>query len=220
MSKNVAIIGANGQIARLVEQRILKEDSTIHLNLLLRNASRLNDLQGNSQVTIIPGDANNEGNLRKAIHGQDIVYVSFLDLGSGANLTKKVIKVMDKEGVKRLISSNVIGIYDEVPEPFGSYERNFTFGGKVTESSSFVQSDKAVEASDLDYTVLRIPWLNNRNDTKYKVTSKNERYVGVSVSRKAAADLIYRIIKDPSLYNKDSIGFADPDTDGLANPVY
>ena len=41
MTKNVAIIGANGQIARLVENDILNNDKDVHLTLFLRNASRL-----------------------------------------------------------------------------------------------------------------------------------------------------------------------------------
>ena len=34
MTKNVAIIGANGQIARLVEDRILNEDKNVYLRRL------------------------------------------------------------------------------------------------------------------------------------------------------------------------------------------
>ena len=41
MTKNVTILGANGQIARLVEDRLINEDKDIHLTLMLRNASRL-----------------------------------------------------------------------------------------------------------------------------------------------------------------------------------
>lgn len=45
MTKNVAIIGANGQIARLVENDILNNDKDIHLTLFLRNADRLAELK-------------------------------------------------------------------------------------------------------------------------------------------------------------------------------
>ena len=67
MTKDVAIIGANGQIARLVEDRILNEDKNVYLTLFLRNASRLSNLANNEQVTIIDGDANKPEDLRKAI---------------------------------------------------------------------------------------------------------------------------------------------------------
>lgn len=150
MTKNVAIIGANGQIARLVEDRILNEDKDVHLTLFLRNASRLEALKDNPQVTIIDGDATNEDDLRQAIKGHDIVFVAFVDHGTGAKLTQDVIKLMDEEGVKRLISSNILGIYDEVPGVFGDYNRDFCFNGKVESDNALVLSDKYIENSDLE----------------------------------------------------------------------
>ena len=60
-----------------------------------------------------------------------------------------------------------------------------------------VLSDKYVEDSDLDYTVMRLAWLNDRDDTNYTVTQKGEEYVGVSVSRKSVADVVKNIIEDP-----------------------
>lgn len=220
MTKNVAIIGANGAIARLVENRILKEDKDVHLTLFLRNSGRLASLKDNPQVTIIDGDANNEGDLQKAIKGQDIVYVSFVDHDPNASVTKSVIKLMDQAGVKRLISSNILGIYDEVPGAFGDFNRQECFGGKVTDDAPVVKSDKAVEASDLDWTVMRLAWLNDRDNTNYTVTQKGQKYVGVSVSRKSVADVVVNIIEDPSKYSKESIGFADPATQGSDRPVY
>ena len=136
MTKNVSIIGANGQIARLVEDRILKDDKDVHLTLFLRNADRLSELKDNPQVTLIDGDANDPEDLRKAIKGQDIVFVTFVDHGAGAQVTQDVIKIMDEEGVKRLISSNILGIYDEVPGKFGDYNRDVCFNGKVEPDNS------------------------------------------------------------------------------------
>lgn len=220
MTKNVAIIGANGQIARLVENHILDDEQDVHLTLFLRNSSRLAELKDNPQVTIIDGDANNAEDLRKAIKGQDIVIVAFVDHGAGAQLTQNVIKIMDEEGVKRLVSSNILGIYDEVPGKFGDYNRDVCFNGEVKADNPMVLSDKYIENSDLDYTVMRLAWLNDRDDTNYTVTQKGEEYVGVSVSRKSVAEVVENIIADPSKYSKESIGFADPATQGSDKPVY
>lgn len=101
-------------------------------------------------------------------------FVAFVDHGSGAQLTQRVIKLMDQDGVKRLISANIFGIYDEVPEPFGSYNRDVCFGGKVEPDNAMVLSDSYIEKYDLDYTVLRLAWLNDRNDLNYQVTKKGE----------------------------------------------
>ena len=67
---------------------------------------------------------------------------------------------------------------------------------------------------------MRLAWLNDRDDTNYTVTQKGEEYVGVSVSRKSVADVVKNIIEDPTKYNKESIGFADPATQGSDKPVY
>lgn len=112
--------------------------------------------------------------------------------------------MIQKICVKRLISSNILGIYDEVPGKFGDYNRDVCFGGKVEPDNSMVLSDKYIENSDLDYTV----------------TQKGEEYVGVSVSRKSVADVVESIIEDPTKYSKESIGFADPATQGSDKPVY
>ena len=56
----LAILAANGQIARIVENRILNEDKfkDVELTLFLRNSSRLSDLADNPRVTVIEGDLN------------------------------------------------------------------------------------------------------------------------------------------------------------------
>lgn len=57
----------------------------MHLTLFLRNASRLSALKDNEQVTITDGDANNDEDLAKAIKGQDIVFVAFVDHAPARN---------------------------------------------------------------------------------------------------------------------------------------
>ena len=50
------IIGANGQIARIVEDRVLSESAFKDVNsLFLRNSSRLSNLANNSRVTVVEG---------------------------------------------------------------------------------------------------------------------------------------------------------------------
>lgn len=212
---NVLILGANGQIARLVEERLLK-DSNIKLTLFLRRSSRLASLANEENVTIVDGDAENFDDVNKAMKGQDIVYVSMVDHDSDNKLTNNVIKAMKENDVKRVISSNILGIYDEVPGEFGDWNRSQVSWGL----EAAINADKLLEESGLDYTTIRIPWLNDHREIKYQVTHKDEEYVGVSGSRRSVADVIVKMIKDPSLYNKDSIGLADPDTQGLTRPVY
>lgn len=214
--KNVLILGANGQIARIVEERLLKEQPDVELTLFLRNASRLENLAGNDHVTLIDGDVENAKEVDAAMKGQDIVYVSMVDHDSDNGITKNVINAMKNNGVKRVISSNILGIYNEVPGEFGRWNQEQVKWGL----QAAINADKLLKDSGLDYTTIRIPWLNDRNEVKYTVTHEGEKYVGVSGSRQSVADVIVKMIADPTYLSKDSIGLADPDTQGLDRPVY
>lgn len=220
----VAILAANGQIARIVEKRILTEDQfkDVDLTLMLRNASRLSDLADNPRVTILEGDLNKPSDVEKAVEGQDLVFNATVDHDdAGKNRpTKNIIAAMKKFGVKRLVLTNLLGIYDEVPGAFGDWNREFCFGGKVQPDNAALVSDKLAAESGLDYTTLRLPWLNDRNEVKYTITHKDEEYVGVSGSRQSMADVVLKIVADPDFAKNDSIGIADPGTQGSNRPVY
>lgn len=214
--KKVMIIGANGQIARIVEDRLLKETDDVELTLVLRNAKRLADLANNDRVNVVEGNAEDEASFEKAMAGQDIVYVAMVDHGVDNQITRNVIDAMKNSGVSRVISSNILGIYDEVPGNFGQWNRHQVSWGL----KSAINADRLLNDSGLTYTTIRIPWLNDHPEVKYQVTHRNDKYVGVSGSRQSVADVIIKMINDPTLYANDSIGLADPDTQGLDRPVY
>jgi nucleoside-diphosphate-sugar epimerase len=220
----LAILAANGQIARIVEKRILNEDQfkDVDLTLFLRNSSRLSDLADNPRVTIIEGDLNNPEDIEKAVKGQDMVFNAVIDHDdAGHNRpTHNIINAMKKYGVNRLILTNLLGIYDEVPGEFGKWNRDTCFGGTVRDDNAAVVSDRLAAESGLDYTTLRLPWLNDRDEVKYTITHKNDEFVGVSGSRQSIADVVLKIVADPTFGSKDSLGIADPDTQGSNRPVY
>ncbi|HAP3294348.1 hypothetical protein EB57_01099 [Enterococcus faecalis] len=214
---NVLILEANGQIARIVEERILTESAfeDVKLTLGLQNPSRLQNLAGNSRVTLSEVDLNRRDQVEAVIEGQDIVFVAAVDHDKQNRPTKNVIAAMKTTGVKRVLYTNILGLYNEVPVEFGRWNL-----AQVRSSlNAAITSDRLLAGSDVDYTTLRLPWLNNRDEIKYEVTHKDETYVGVSGSRKSIADLILQIISDPTLYSKDSIGIADAATQGLNRPI-
>lgn len=216
--KKVLILAANGQIAQIVEQRILKEPKfkTVELTLLLRQAHRLDKLAGNKRVTLLDGDITDEAIVKKAMVAQDLVFVATVDHDPQNRLTKNVIAAMQANRVQRVIFTNVLGLYDEVPGAFGRWNLEMIGAGMAPAR----KSDEYLAQSGLDYTTLRLPWLNDRNEVKYVVTTKAQPYQGVSGSRQSIADVVLQIIADPSKYNRDSIGIADPTTQGQDRPVY
>lgn len=215
--KNVIIFAANGQISRLVEERLLAEDPDIKLTLFLRNSQRLADLAKNNNVTLVDGNLDDTQAVSDAMKGQDIAFIGVVDHEAQNTMTKNVIAGAKTNGVKRIIECSVLGIYNEVPDEFGRWNAEMIGDAGLRTARN---ADKLLEESGIDYTTLRLPWLNDRDDTNYKVTHKDEQYVGVSGSRKSMADVVVKIIENPDYLKNDSVGIADPATQGEDRPVY
>lgn len=97
-----------------------------------------------------------------AIAGQDVVYANLTgdDLDQQA---KSVIASMKDAGVTRLIFIASLGIYDEVPGKFGDWNRR-TIGPHLP---PFRKAAEAIEASGLDFTILRPAWLTDTDEISY-----------------------------------------------------
>lgn len=212
------ILAANGRIAKFVEQRILNESqfSSVQLTLFLKKPERLAKLASNPRVTLIDGSLDDVKAVDRAVAGQDMVFVAVVDHSKNNLWTNNIIAAMKNNGVSRVISANVLGIYNEVPGEFGRWNRQ----SLANSLAGTQRTDQLLAESGLDYTTIRIPWLNDRDEVKYTVTHKAEPYVGVSASRQSIADLILKIVADPTYGSKDSLGLADPETQGSTRPVY
>jgi len=214
--KKVLILGANGQVARIVENRVLKEQPDVELTLFLRNSSRLDALKDNVNVTIIDGDIANYDDVNNAMKGQDMVFVATVDHTSDNIITNNVVKAMEANNVTRVVETSLLGIYNEVPGEYGRWNYSQVKSGLP----AAINADKTLAESGLTYTTLRFPWLNDRDEVKYVITHKDEAYVGVSGSRQSMADVIVKIIADEKYLANDSVGIADADTQGEDRPVY
>ena len=213
--KNVLILAANGQIARIVEQRVLKEQPDVHLTLFLRNKERLSSLADNDYVTLVEGDMNNAADVNQAMKGQNMAIIGVVDHTNDSRMTHNIVEAAKANGVNRIIQTNIGGIYDEVSGEFAEWNKQMVGDGIRT---SRLSAD-VLENSGLDYTILRLPWLNNR-DLHYVITHKGQPFVGTSGSRASVADVIVKIIADPSFAKNDSIAISDPDTKDATRPVY
>lgn len=215
---NLFIAAANGQIAKIVENRVLNEPAfqDVNLTLFLRHADRLSALKDNPRVTLVEGSLDDAAGLTQVLKGQDEVFVAVVDHTSDNAWTKNIIAGMQENGIKRVLFTNILGLYNEVPGEFGAWNLQMVRSGLP----AAINSDKLLADSGLDYTTLRLPWLNDRDEVKYTVTHRNDQYDGVSGSRQSVADLVLKLVSEPTLDVKDSVGLADPDTQGLDRPVY
>lgn len=204
--QTVLIIGANGKVS-IEATKLFLEDSNFNVDLFLRNAHRIPDYASN-RVTVYEGDAKNSKDLEQALDKVDVVFASLsgsLDIEAQA-----IVDAMSKKDVKRLIFVAAPGIYDELPAKFNEFNKS-QFGDKLTK---YRKAADIIEASTLDYTIIRPAWLTFKNETDYEVTSKDTQFRGTEVSRRSIASLAVRIAKNPELYSKANIGVNKPNTDG------
>jgi uncharacterized protein YbjT (DUF2867 family) len=187
----VLILGANGQLARNTT-RVLLDDPSLTLTLYLRRASRLKN-PAPDRVTIVEGDVLDAATLRRAMHGQDVVYANLA--GDMARQARAIIGAMHAAGLKRLIFISSMGIYGEVP---GERYRSIL--------DPYRDSAAAIEASDLDYTILRPGWFTHDHEVNYQITQKGEPFRGHDVSLDSLSDLITKLVTTPGLHVRCSLG--------------
>lgn len=203
----VLILGAGGQIARHVIE-MLSGDGSATMTLFARSAGRIAAL-ARANAVLMQGDVLNAPALERAMTGQDVVYANLTgeDLDEQA---KAVIAAMKKSGVERLIFILSLGIYDEVPGKFGEWNQSM-IGADL---KPFRRAADAIEASGLDYTLVRPAWLMDEPEIDYELTGRHDPFKGTVVSRRSVADLIAKVIRQPNLHSQENLGVNKPGTDG------
>lgn len=194
---NVLILGANGSLARVAIDRFLKETDA-QLSLYMRNSRRLRNIDSN-RVQVIEGNVIDLEKLKEAMNGQDVVYANLA--GNLEQMATTVVEAMTATGVKRLIWISSMGIYDEVP------------GQRYSSVlDPYRKSAEIIEASDLNYTILRPGWFTNKDEIDYQITQKGEPFKGHDISRKSLADLIVKLAVTPGMEVRNSLGVSKPNS--------
>jgi uncharacterized protein YbjT (DUF2867 family) len=202
----VLILGASGQIARWVV-RMLGEDKDIKQTLLIRDPQKLaGNEPPNAQIVI--GDVTDRKLLPRIMEAQDIVYANLA--GDVDIQTELILAAMKTADVSRLVFVNSLGIYDEVPGPFGEWNRR-EIGEYLP---PYRRSADLIEASDMAYTILRAAWLQNEDEIAYEVTTRDEPFKGTEVSRKSVAALVVDLLRHPDKLVRANVGVNKPGTDG------
>jgi uncharacterized protein YbjT (DUF2867 family) len=188
---NVLILGANGQLARHTTKALLARTDA-RLTLYLRRANRLKNPDP-ERVRIVEGDVLDQPILQGAMRGQDVVYANLA--GAMEEQARAIVVAMHATGLKRLIFVSSMGIYGEVPgEKYGSV------------LDPYRDSAAEIEASDLDYTLLRPGWFTHDAEVDYQITQKGQPFQGHDVSLVSVSDLIVRLALSPTMEVRHSLG--------------
>lgn len=189
--KKVIIIGASGSLAEYVID-ILQNIQDIHLTLFARNKSGIKN--DTSNTTVIEADVMDYPKLKNAINSQDIVYLNLAgDLEAMGN---NVVKAMQETGVKRVIAISSIGIYETPVQQILVPYRKLA---------------DIIEASGLDYTILRPEWFTNGNEVDYSITQKGTPEKGSAISRKSIAAFVATVVRNPQIHKNENLGISKPD---------
>ena len=203
MMTKIVIIGATGSVGRVARQLFL-EKTKDELTLFSRRPDRLKPFDSTREVAVA-GDVMNVADLDKVISGQDVVFASLT--GNLGKMAAAVVESMKRVGVNRLIFISSMGIYNEIPASVGS-------SGNLRSNlvlQTYRDAADVIEASGLDYTIIRPGWFDSSDDTDYEITVKGESFGGHDVSRKSIADLVVRLAVDPNLYVRESVGINRPE---------
>lgn len=191
---HILILGANGQLARHTLNFFLAQQD-VYLTLYLRRASRLSN-PAPHRVQILEGDVLDQTRLRQAMQGQDVVYANLA--GDLAAQARSLIEAMQAGQCKRLIFISSMGIYGEVPgEP---YHRIL---------DPYRDAASLIEASGLDYTLLRPGWFNREPEMDYQLTQKGEPFIGRDVSLNSLSRLIVDLATRPNWQIGCSLGVSN-----------
>ena len=135
--------------------------------------------------------------LKEAMKGQDVIYANLA--GDLERMAKKIVEAMHATGLKRLIFISSMGIYGEVPgERYSSILDPYRKAAEV------------IEASELDYTILRPDWFTGKDEINYEITQKGAPFREHDASRKSVADLVVKLALTPGLEVRHSLGVNKP----------
>jgi putative NADH-flavin reductase len=201
----IAVIAANGRTGRAFLKKALAAGHEVRGGVL-----------GNGHVpphpllTLIHCDATQPDDLRKLFTDQEAV-VSLIGHVKGSppdvqtSAIQKVISVMDEAGLKRVVSLTGTGV--RFPgDHITPWDRFLNLGVSIKDPARVKDGREhvaALQASDLDWTVIRVLKLQNVPPKPFRLTESGptKPYVG----REEVAEAILEVLENESFIKKAPI---------------
>ena len=195
--KNILLLGATGTAGSALTKKLLT-DTDCHLTLFARHAKDM--YSDTERITVINGNANNIKELKIAVQGQDVIYCA-ISGDALPQIAENIVSAMKEIGVKRLIFMGAVGIYNEIPDEIDGEDN-------LDNEPAQIPNRKAVdivEASNLNYTILRPGYLRNGNEDDFVLTVKGEATKGYITPIPALVKFAMQLIMNDILYLRESV---------------
>lgn len=201
------IMAATGQIGQLATQYLL-DNTDADLTLFGHNVTKRLTQFASDRVKFVDGDLTNLDDVKTAVKGTDGVFVAFV---ATPDIAKVLVEAMDAEKVSRLVVMSIPDLYQEVSGPFQAWYRANT--GLVWQTN-LVESADIVEASDLDYVILRTTWLyNDAKKLDVDISPKGEPFKDAQITREAVAKFASDLLTGKEDYHHANLGIGEPNTE-------
>ena len=210
MYKYITILGAAGQIAQRLTATLLTY-TDMHITLYGRQLStRIHpEILEHERITVIEGSFQNPKKLEEAVKNTEVVFLSAMETGSDM---AAIVKALSHQNIRRIIGLSMAGLSSEFPMAL----EKFTFDNLPI---SYVQGERqarnVLRESNLNYTILRLPWLyNNIENTNYELIPEGAPFNDAQVTREAVVKAVYDIlhVEDETPFSRASIGVGEPGT--------
>ena len=204
---NILILGATGRVGSHILKFAFDDDH--HVTALVRDADKVQ--VGNRNLTVIEGNALSESDIKKAIAGMDMVVIA---LGTDGTTTLSesmalIMKEMEAEGIKRIITIGTGGILNSRTEPGKlRYQSNESKRKTTRAAEEHHKVYELLENSNLDWTIVCPTYLPDGEYTgKYRVERDFLPENGAKISVPDTAEFAYSQIED-NRYIKSRVGMA------------
>ena len=191
----IVVFGASRGVGRNVVEKALQAGHTVTASVRTPAAFTLQ----HPNLTVYQGDSMDAAAVEKAIAGQDAVISALGPTRPPVphmmeTSAKNIVAGMKKHDVRRIVSTTGAGVHQPEDQPklmdhFISFLLNLLAKEVVLDSAKNVET---IQASDLDWTVVRFPRLMDGEPTRNYRVGYVSRESSTQFSRADGADFILR----------------------------
>lgn len=195
----IAIFGATGGVGKQLVQQALAADHEV--TAFVRDPAKLNTLH--DCLRIVPGDVTDPEAVERAINGAQAV-ISVLNTRrdvKGSPITQgtqNILAAMKKYGVRRLVFSVAPSARDPQDSPGLRYKLMIGLVRLLARAGydDMVSSAQAVRASDVDWTIVRLPFPTDDPKTGHVKVGYLNKESGSRISRTDAAEFMLKEVQE------------------------